>query len=415
MKEYIEQILININLELQPMIENILLCKPNCSSCGGEKDKGVCIYCGEKDSELETYINNINTKLNYLIEILNKIEDENIEMNLLFNNLLKIKKYNIELVNNILDKYNYKNKIIFILDKINQNKSLDDIEINYLKCLIENNELETNKMLIDICVIGIFKSQINVDFESFKQLFTNHISELLKGKSNLSHCKFKENLTADDEKMNGCVINNIVFLNEKLLKEFYEGKNFKLIQTIFHELQHINQGKLIKSGNVNLSIINLIKEKILRENLPNYYDENYSIILSEVDAEYYGLQNMLNYFEQLGIKLNSKTKQIFEEEIQTNLSKMNIKKRTINGKETTIDSLFNEYIKDKPELLNKYKQLEYLYKIEKNEVVQKTFDDKMNDFNSLMIDSNDRELLRNVYKELLLIEIEENVNENIKK
>ena len=44
-------------------------------------------------------------------------------------------------------------------------------------------------------------------------------------------------------------------------------------------------------------------------------------------------------------------------------------KRKINGKIQDIDTIFNEFIKNHPEILNQHPQLKYLYKIENNQVI----------------------------------------------
>ena len=85
---------------------------------------------------------------------------------------------------------------------------------------------------------------------------------------------------------------------------------------------------------------------------------------------------------------------------------MNVKTRVINGREINVDTLFDEFIKNKPELLKKYKQLAYQYKIEGQDVVPKDFYEKIADFEKL--NSTEKERQKELYKELLLNDEEKN-------
>lgn len=407
MEEYIEQLLTSLNLKINPMIEIVLSCKNKCPICGGDYTKGVCNYCGKENEELKESINKIDTELRQLTKILENCDIKYIEINTLFNNLLKIQNYEIDSVNYIINKFNYNDNIKNIGNKISQNQELTDIEKNYLECNVIRNDPETNGILMNMLMVSISRGKKCIDYESFEKLFINHICAVLKTLNlQQSNCHIFKDLTSNGRKVNGLAIENSVALEKDILKNLYDGKDFRAMQTLYHEMRHTQQHKLLKNGCTNLYELDLIKEHILCHGLNNYYDNNYSNTLIEVDAEYYGIQYLLNYFQQLGIKMTSQSLQSLESQKEEYLKKMNEKTRVINGREINVDTLFDEFIKNKPELLKKYKQLAYQYKIEGQDVVPKDFYEKIADFEKL--NSTEKERQKELYKELLLNDEEKN-------
>ncbi len=108
------------------------------------------------------------------------------------------------------------------------------------------------------------------------------------------------------------------------------------------------------------------KDKALEEVFPNYYDENYELVAFENDAESNAYMAMAN--DLVALRLNPLDFPI-KATMHANLLSNRI--RFINGKEDTLDNLFDQYVSD-PNILAEYPILTLEYKVEGGKMVRKT-------------------------------------------
>lgn len=403
MAEYINEILNSYNLNLEHTI-NIILSQPHsCPCCGGMQSLGTCEYCGNKNELLENSILKLNCPLKTLLDIFENLNITDIGINHLFNNLLKLDKYNIDIVKKLIDKFNYKGKI---LDTLKKDK-VTDIEKEYLNCLVDLNDSKLNVSLFDVFTISAVSGKKCVDYDTFKKLFTNHVEDVLGENIGKSHCIVEENLMAYGREVNGLAYGNDIAINDKNLKDLYDGKSIQFIETLFHEMRHTVQHKIYRDGLTNDYVLNMIKDEILSKN-EKYYMDNYDRVLLELDAEYNGMESTINYFKHY--KIDLEVFRYYEEKMKEIKEKMSDKTRIVDGTLRNLDDIFNEYIKDKVDLLNEYKQLNYIYKVDNGMVVEKSFDEMISDYNNLIKSSNNDENIRLLYKELLSKKIDCDTN-----
>ena len=160
--------------ETKPLIENILENK-ECPNCKGFVFDGYdCKYCGTENIYVKVFLEKIE-------DILNNYEREtkdlklNLQNNKFFDLLFCISNLNISIVDDFLDKYNYKSFAMKnydnILKKIYRNEELLENEIEFLDLLIW-----MNYEFIDYRVLHVyfFRQAIlkrkNVSYKSFKQM-----------------------------------------------------------------------------------------------------------------------------------------------------------------------------------------------------------------------------------------------------
>jgi len=151
-------------------------------------------------------------------------------------------------------------------------------------------------------------------------------------------------------------------------------------------------------SHINAFILNEIRDYILANELDSYYEENYDNVLFELEANFYEIDATMKFLESLGFKID-KTRYI--KEMGLIKAKMENNTRYVNGEETTLDNLFEKFIVDKPEFLEKHTQLTYIYKILDNKVYPKTEEELLNDYNTIVDNPNcsadDKEFYKTFY------------------
>lgn len=385
---------------MSDLIENIafeIKKGAKCNNCGGVIINGVCIYC-----------NNVYDELVSLIEKLNSLLDDifyNNQMSNKMNMIYSLKGMGIKKVDNLIEQTGYekivKSKYDEICNKINNDIELNSEDCENFKFLFENYEKEENKIyccnyVIKSILLG--KGQFSYDFfEKIIICFTEKVGEQLGLK-----CECEIGNLAQE--YNGAKFYNYIRLNDNLISDFYYKKNPELLGTIFHEITHILQDKRQKYKSV-VSINDLIqiKERIIKEKIEGFYDDNYAKITFENEARLNGDIYMIRYLKKL---LNVQLDDEKEELERINMTIMENEDLLRNYRGTTVDveDLFDEVIIDKPDYLEKYPSLKCQYKFnEDGQIIRKSsnelLDEVINDFTGL--DKNSFKVILELYRYLI--------------
>lgn len=95
-----------------------------------------------------------------------------------------------------------------------------------------------------------------------------------------------------------------VLLKEKLIKNFSKD-NVKILETIYHEIEHIIQHKDIENENWTGNRFKMyIEEKILLKKIKNYDDLNYYNKYTEIEARYAGAIQTKELIDELSLDWN---------------------------------------------------------------------------------------------------------------
>lgn len=344
-----------------------------CENCTGRFDNHTCIYCGNESETLKELISKLTTILDNIT-----IDNE------ILINLYSIKSLNVEKVNKILNENNYeeklKSKYSEICNKINDN-NLNDDDHKYMLYFIENNIIanDTN-LLINILMRKMILDKLNLDNSSklmlIKKFTEMFMKDFMKGRVKNPKCVF-DSLKKD-------TIGNSFFdritLDEKEINEMLENKQYvKILMTIFHECTHTNQYYTMSvEKSINYNNLLQTKEEIIRSSNQNYYDENYEIYSSEVEARCMENYLTLQYLQSIGVSTNKeeymKKEIIKEQELYFNLTRKN------NKIDTTVDEMFMS-TNDVKSLL-RYPVLKVQFKIENNTLIMKNEQELIDDYNN---------------------------------
>ena len=357
-----------------------------CKFCGnnGFYSDSKCSKCGKEDIEVRENLEILKDLINRYDKVYSYLDIKDIKEND-FLNLIASLDYHF--VNAFLEKHNYKEKYQTIKDNISIKIDNFTDDFNSKDIHVIENEVSKNDSNIDpvqsfycFCRKSLLKEQI-INYETFECLFKKYIESYNPENINRSF-PVKCIILGSDEYINNPK-EHAVKIDSYLLKQLYIGSSFKALVKAYHEIAHIDQYYLKKYDPL---AINNIKDDYLCELIPNYYNDNYSNIYSEVEANYLGFwHTILTIENKMNLRFNTKVKRMQRDIIMEYQDHFQNKKRIVNGVEYDIDEIFNKKIHERPEVLEKYPPLNYLYVKKSNKVFHKTLDELQED--SQMLDS----------------------------
>ena len=380
-----EEIINKYYNQIKPIIEKIRGYK--CKNCGGNFNNSNCAFCDSLDNDLEIELERLRLILNNFSK--ETININNIKINKLFN-LLYTLNDSQDIINNFLDKYNYKQlfndfskETISKLD--NPDTIFTDLELDTIETLIYQNNNQFNlKYIYQYFINKCINKKQNVSLECFQEIIKQLTEATLKPFYRNSQCILKKYDQINEKGKHFIEYGGNkaykIFLNIDEINNMYYNQDPTMLITLFHESIHGVQHKNIFYGNQDIDPLLLleIKDYILSKYIPNYYKENYENITFEIEAEYLGCLLASKYINKNIINSNTHYK-------YNNILNQT---RTINGKITDIDTIFNKYITNHPEILKKHPQLQHLYKIENNTVIPLNNEELFNQYQLLISQAN---------------------------
>lgn len=208
------------------------------------------------------------------------------------------------------------------------------------------------KEYVDLYIKNIIYYNKVPSLEAFRNAITSLISNYAKEHGTFCYteiCKL-------DFGTLGSYDNHVISISSSNINLFFLGQLSKkqdLFDTIFHELTHLLQEKNYKSDFLSYDYILMLKDFLLTSTIEeSYLKKNYMSLTTEVDARKNGHIETDNYFFSLGIMPRTNTLK----KIMLDKKRNGNDYRYLNGKEYTVDTLFDEKIFQIIEVLkNEYK------------------------------------------------------------
>lgn len=359
----------------------------------------------------EKLLNSYNVILEpTLIEkIINKYYNKESCYNSLFINIYQAVKsgnfYSPEETNRLLNLFYIKgaNKYYELPDNFNlddniqrRNKSINA----YLKG--EIIDINLSKFLLKEQFLG----KLNLGKFSTKAIVQSIIINYLKS----MNIDIKSVYFYNDEKNAGISDNNnkIIYINNKLIDDFCDNKKtllekIRLFTTCFHEISHFIQNDSISNGKFNNNYYNLLKEKIIFDADESFYENNYSKLVTEIDADLSSYKKTVHFFEYIDESIAIEIqKEIMNMYIETlNFCKNQIERKRYIGSENfslNMEDIISIIINKDISILKKYPILEIEYNFDgskKSLIDSFVFVDK-NCFDNISMYLN---ILKNLYIE----------------
>lgn len=342
----------------------------HCAGCGAKVKNGICTWCGniyeryaELSKRLEEILQNKKQPFKVLAELVNIYDLEIPVVNALVDERLELMQ---SFLTTKLDNNEY-NDMINMLSKDNASMVVNpdyffQIAKKYFCGEILDMDDETYMKFIKIYTKNILeKSQ-------FKSLYDRTPKVEFASGEEIKQVLEASKTNIDFSPHGLCVATPYgerILLNRESFLESRKSGTFENIITVYHELQHLVQKSYSKVPE-RFNLIGLIqaKDKVLTSLLPTYYNENYELVAFENDAESNAYMAMANDLEALGLssldlreRANKKVNLLFN------------RVRFINGEESTVDKLFDQYVTD-PTVLEKYPILKLQYRIANGKITR---------------------------------------------
>ncbi len=291
-----------------------------------------------------------------------------------------ISKINIDLEKEYLLKFinNPQNQVVTDEDK------MEDF-VKHLGNLKLANYRILNQSLIDFVLKQsiIKNSAISNNPEKYKGLIERCLEDLgrndLAAKINQKNYVYfiRDFISKDLDTVGKNYYKSRIYLKQSLVNDLLYHGSYEALETIFHENKHSLQDYDIDhSDYTNYYKYLMTKEKIIRDCDPEFYDMNYELMFTEIDARISEVTKMIDFLKRIepidtmqlvindlkNIVLSKANKRIANE--YQNLQKGKLKRKTQKSDELfRVEDLFDEIILKHHSYIHNYPKL----KIEYNE------------------------------------------------
>lgn len=320
--------------------------------------------------EKQNYIDRIVALIKEIYAIMENLQIDSVPINGFFNELYLLKESGIYEVDDLLNKYNYvrviENGYINVLRKVSLRGKLRDEEIVCVEFLIKNHLIDDDIVFEHFLRSALLK-EIEISYDSFETLFVDYAKMRMKEYVPCPKCVITSEKNLDFKE--GYSYKDTMYLSYEDLQKLYYSGVFKSLKNLFHELGHVKQYKdIMLDKKSNPFILKQIKEEILSCYMPGYYEDNCEKISFELEAEFFGITEMLKLFINLGINFKNE-KNPYTGVLAELIGGVNNNIRFVSGEEQTIDEVFDFLIIHHPELLATYPQLNTEYEIGYDDLV----------------------------------------------
>lgn len=406
-----------------------------CRTCGSNNfEEWTCIYCQNKDIELKLRIRKLDSSLERVLDVINKLGIKEIpkcadyfnelcelliSSKILFDksgieSLLKKIDYKSVLAKSLKEKIdnnqelNYFEKSMLddfglrkelinpeIIEKIMMNIKLNEEEIVEIEKLLSLglSDLEEIFIIANYVISATLLNKERFSYKTFEQAFLQVLSRFANEIEKGTVCTIEDSLDDENPKKMGIQTIGIhstidgfpkISILKEMVTELYISGKPLVLETMFHELTH-----LIHDKEENYPIPTKIMmlrtfDKLLERAYPDYYSDNYESLSHEIECRIEGYAKYKLYLESIGVEKIDEYDIYLKKEKE--IAKYESDLRKIDSKEVDIELLFNDYIKDKPNLLFLTPILNCKYKVvpSSKEVVLKDEEELKNDFNNLL-------------------------------
>ena len=275
-----------------------------------------------------------------------------------------------------------------------------------------------------------------ISYTEFKIIINNFIYSIMQ--EFLLDTKFncdKVNVIIDkiDNIAIGCFChsknNNLMIIDEDLIKEIYTDGKIENFFVIFHELNHFKTKYEIKNGVLNKNIVRILKEDLIRNTLDynkhnnKYYQINYNLYSGEVYANIQAYKDLILFIKSISMdeiiqtKIIKRIMNLQYKRIKKEIEYYSDEKRNltyvgdINDNYSNYDCIFDYLVSFNPQWLT-YPQIGIEYYLDKDNNVLKR---NVFELENLLEKSVDHETIGYINYLINKIHLKEEINTNKKK
>ena len=326
-------------------------------------------------NEKDFCVNKIAIFCSDFIKLSQKIKIDNIGINDFFNHLYLLRDANISAIDRILSLFGYKEKVEYtyesIVNRIANNLPLSRENIRFMEFYLINDLVkeEDKEIVYEYFIKCVLLKVSGISYDAFESLMKSYTFMQMKRFIDDPYVEVKS-----DKELNGKLgysYQNTQYLNRDELILMHSTGCYRPLKTIFHETMHNKQYKdTYLSNGVDDRMLTMIKDDILSEVLKDYYNENYASLYSEAEAEIFSINEIDNLFNRFEIRFKN-GKSPYDEALPKLNESLNNKNRVYEGKDVSLDELFENVLSSYPVYLEKVPILKEYYYIGNNGKVEK--------------------------------------------
>ena len=267
----------------------------------------------------------------------------------------------------------------------------------------------TNERIINY---NLYENEITTYFKNIMEKYLIHLN------LNNTNCNFS--IDSNIKSLGRFTSPNKIIINNIVIENIQRG-NFEYIETIFHELFHFKLYSEIQAGIVNKTIVDLIKDILLRdycfdyygsmknkEGLPNfvfdtYYNDNYENTTGEILAELYGTYCTLIFFNKFNTQIDDNKLLELKNVINLNYQKYTLNQQInfenidkFNSNHLTIDDAFDSAIHFNPNWIKDIPQLQIEYYLNEEGIVCKRTIEELEAYKNTITDESVKEYINDI-------------------
>lgn len=359
-----------------------------CLSCKNYSTNIECNNCKEENKKLKV----LYTDLELTLLELKFLKLENDKINLI---LYALKKYQIKSKLISIKEIDINNFINKIVDKIKKNEDLTEEEKINLSILLKT-KVVNNEVINNFVILNCLNKKNYFDIDTISSVICMFAETMYDSKKMNLKCKV-ESL----HNLKGKAEDTFIYLSKTEIERFANGEMDALF-TLFHEYIHVLQYyRQIILQSSSVEDIKQIKERIIRQHNPKFYDDNKYVYSLEKEANIEGNTYLVKYLDSIGFPIISfeDIKRIVDNDIRN----VDNDFRIVGEDTILIDDEFNRVVK--PNDFNCYPQLGYEYKIENSRVVLKDLEEIYSDIEyvnaSTEYSNHDKKILMDIYKDII--------------
>lgn len=184
---------------------------------------------------------------------------------------------------------------------------------------------------------------------------------------------------------------------------------YRILETVLHEHTHAEDDEQIENGQLNGIKYRMLKEYIIEEHRPSFYDDNYQYMFCEINARIKGYMKRIKVLRGWGLT-DEQIAKLQKDDIQTKVKEYceecrEGKTKKLGDVSKDVNAMFFELLQENEGILDEYPALQMEFEVKGEKIQRKSFVNMLQEFEHLLSQTeSQKEVARisNLYSEILL-------------
>lgn len=325
------------------------------------------------DNEKKYYIQRVESLIEDAKALIDGLEVKKVPLNSFFNELYLLKDLGIAAVDEILKNHTYEETLQYgymnILRAVSMRNRLDYEQKQCVEFMLKNHLIENEDLIYEYFIGNVLLKSSEISYDAFCALITDYTKLRMREFIKNPRCEILSD--SEIKKIERCAFADTIYLSREDVQSLYSAGVYKVLKDMLHDLGHVKQYKSVFiDGKNDKKTLRQIKEEIICNETPGYYEDNKERISYEIEAEVFGINELIKLFDRFGITFKH-NKNPYLHDLIDMVKLSSSDDRVINGHFEDLNILFEFIIMHNPSYLGVYPQLQSEYQISYNDFVTK--------------------------------------------